>query len=348
MHRMQAQGTDFTFQGYLSSGGSSANGLYEMEFSLYDAVTNGNLVGTPVSFAPVAVSNGLFTVLIDFGDTAFMGAPRWLEIAVNVFGSDQPTVRLDPRQSITATPYALHAVNAANLMSFVNAPMDIKVNGQRVLRLETDAGTPNLIGGASVNSVAPGVMGATIGGGGTSSLGFEATNRVEANYGTISGGAANRIESLSRNSTVSGGWQNTIGPGSGWSTIGGGESNTVEQNARYSTINGGGLNRSGGCGAVIGGGTLNTVQTNAEHSSIGGGRRNEISPHAKFSTIGGGASNTQLWWATYSTIGGGRENSVGLGFDTSTASTIGGGWLNRTRGDYETIGGGYRNQTSQN
>jgi hypothetical protein len=109
-----------------------------------------------------------------------------------------------------------------------NQPLEFKVNRQRVLRLEPTGSGPNVIGGASVNGVAPSVLGATIGGGGASSPGFEATNRVEANYGTISGGAANTVHTLSRNSTIGGGWQNRIGADSGWSTIGGGDSNRIE------------------------------------------------------------------------------------------------------------------------
>jgi len=344
----QAQGTAFTYQGRLNHGGSPANGLYETSFALYDAVTNGNAVGVLVAVAPVPVSNGLFTVTLDFGSAAFMGADRWLEIAVTVFGSDQPVTTLVPRQPMTPTPYALHAANAAGLMNFTGAPLDIKVNGERMLRLEFTGSGPNVIGGASVNSVGPDVIGATISGGGTSSPGFEATNRVEASYGTIAGGGAHTIRPGSRNSAISGGWQNTIRADSGWSTIGGGESNTIEPNARYSTIGGGALNKAAAYASVIDGGSLNTVQTNAEHSAIGGGLRNDIYLDAKFSTIAGGANNTHLWRATYGTIGGGRENTIGLGFDASTASTIAGGWLNRTRGDNETIGGGYKNQTSHN
>jgi hypothetical protein len=56
--------------------------------NLFDALTNGDPVGLPVSLAPVIVSNRLFTVLPDFGTAAFMGAERWLEITVNLYGSD--------------------------------------------------------------------------------------------------------------------------------------------------------------------------------------------------------------------------------------------------------------------
>jgi hypothetical protein len=155
-----AQSTAFTYQGHLSAGGANATGLYEMSFALYDAPTNGNVVGAPLTAAPIPVTNGLFTVTLDFGGTAFSGAARWLEISLTVFGSDQPVTALGPRQPLTPAPYAIHTFNAANFMSFGNAPLDIKVNGKRALRLEPTplydsqvAGAPNVIGGSSANVV---------------------------------------------------------------------------------------------------------------------------------------------------------------------------------------------------
>lgn len=74
-----AQSTAFTYQGRLNHAGSPATGLYEMGFALYDSVTNGSLVASPISFAPVPVTNGLFTAVLDFGSDAFGGSNRWLE-----------------------------------------------------------------------------------------------------------------------------------------------------------------------------------------------------------------------------------------------------------------------------
>ncbi|MEA3336764.1 MAG: hypothetical protein U9R25_12690 [Chloroflexota bacterium] len=47
-----------------------------------------------------------------------------------------------------------------------NQALELCVNNQRVLRLEPDVDSPNLIGGHSGNSVAADIIGATIGGGG--------------------------------------------------------------------------------------------------------------------------------------------------------------------------------------
>src|SRR5260221_7720794 len=83
-HQARAQGTAFTYQGRLTQSGNPANAQYEMQFTLFDAVTNGNPIGTPISVTPVAVTNGLFTVTLDFGGGAFNGGPPRLEITLNL------------------------------------------------------------------------------------------------------------------------------------------------------------------------------------------------------------------------------------------------------------------------
>jgi hypothetical protein len=116
--RTYAQGTVFTYQGQLSDGGLPANGTnYGMTFYLYDAPTNGDLEGTyPVT--SVTVTNGVFTVPLDFGNV-FDGTPRWLQVAVQTNGGDFST--LWPRQMITATPYAIMAGSASNLLGVLPA-----------------------------------------------------------------------------------------------------------------------------------------------------------------------------------------------------------------------------------
>ena len=54
------------------------------------------------------VSNGLFTVTLDFGSGIFTGADRWLEINVRTNGGGAFTT-LSPRQRITTVPYAYEA-----------------------------------------------------------------------------------------------------------------------------------------------------------------------------------------------------------------------------------------------
>src|SRR5262245_32626316 len=75
-----AQGTAFTYQGRLNNQGALANGIYDFRFAIYDAVTNGVQQGTAITNLATLVSNGLFTVVLNFGNQ-FNGADRWLDIS---------------------------------------------------------------------------------------------------------------------------------------------------------------------------------------------------------------------------------------------------------------------------
>src|SRR5258706_12071372 len=74
--------TAFTYQGRLGDNGGAAYGIYDLRFRLYDALTGGSTVGSQLTTNGVAVSNGLFTVTLDFGAGIFTGSTRWLEIHV--------------------------------------------------------------------------------------------------------------------------------------------------------------------------------------------------------------------------------------------------------------------------
>jgi hypothetical protein len=104
---LAALGTAFTYQGRLNDGGDLANGTYDFEFKLYDAASGGSQVGSTVTKNDVTVTDGLFTVELDFGSGAFNGDARWLEIGVRPGSSTGAYTTLTPRQSLTPTPYAL-------------------------------------------------------------------------------------------------------------------------------------------------------------------------------------------------------------------------------------------------
>lgn len=104
-------GTDvssvFTYQGSLTDGSNPANDTYDFRFWLHDAETGGNQIGQNVTNENVMVSDGLFTTTLDFGQNAFNGQARWLEIGVRAGDSTGNFTRLSPRQALTAAPYAL-------------------------------------------------------------------------------------------------------------------------------------------------------------------------------------------------------------------------------------------------
>jgi hypothetical protein len=158
-----------------------------------------------------------------------------------------------------------------------NQPLELKVNGLRVLRLEdngdgSDSGTtpdgaPNVIGGSPGNFVAAGVVGATIAGGGaTNFFGvIPRPNSVLADYSTVGGGLANRVASGAVASTIAGGTLNGIGTNSLYSAIGGGEYNNIAADSQNATIAGGGDN---------------IIAANAPYATIPGGRANIATNYA--------------------------------------------------------------------
>ncbi len=107
-------GTGFTYQGRLIDSNSVANGLYDFEFELYDAPSDGNQLGSTIDINDLDVIDGYFTVELDYG-SVYDGNGVWLEIGVRAGELTDPceyTV-LEPRQRTTPTPYAIYAQEAA-------------------------------------------------------------------------------------------------------------------------------------------------------------------------------------------------------------------------------------------
>jgi hypothetical protein len=120
VHESFAQGTAFLYQGQLGNGGPPANGSYDFQFTVYNASTNGQPVSPTLTNTAVAVNNGLFTTTIDFGPGIFTGPNLWLGIGVRTNGTGTFT-SLFPLQPILATPYAIFANSASNLVGVLPA-----------------------------------------------------------------------------------------------------------------------------------------------------------------------------------------------------------------------------------
>jgi len=303
-----AQSTPFTYQGRLNNGSAPAAGFYDLRFALFQDPAGGGAVLGPITNSAVTVSNGLFTTLLDFGpfDPDAYGRGRWLEISVRTNAADPFSV-LSPRQQMTPAHSAIYAhyagsalpgyeFNAGLLDGFDssafwkmegnsgtfpgfnflgttdNQPLELAVNGQRALRLEPNAGgPPNFIAGSAFNSVRPGAIGSTIGGGGAQS----GTNRILGDFGVIGGGFRNHI-GTNGTSVISGGNANKILDLADSAVIAGGFANTIEFEGNDS---------------VIGGGFLNTIGANASLSTIAGGQRHWVLPGASYAMIAGGSDN---------------------------------------------------------
>jgi len=109
-----ALGSAFTYQGQLQQSGLPADGTCDFQFSVWDAAgsgsppSGGGQMGPTFPVANQVVSNGLFTVALNFGDGIFTGNNRWLQIAVRCPAGSGAYTTLSPRQRLTAIPYALY------------------------------------------------------------------------------------------------------------------------------------------------------------------------------------------------------------------------------------------------
>ncbi len=100
-------GTAFTYQGKLTSAGAPANGPFDFQFRLFTGeFPFGFLTAGPITIEDVQVTDGLFTVRLDFG-AALNGSARWLDVSVRPGASVGTYTILQPRQELTPAPYAI-------------------------------------------------------------------------------------------------------------------------------------------------------------------------------------------------------------------------------------------------
>jgi hypothetical protein len=143
-----AQGTSFTYQGRLNDGANPANGRYDFQFQVFDAVNGGGSYGSPNpnTITNVAVNNGLFTVALDFGVGVFTGPDRWLQISARTNGAASYGA-LTPRQKLTPAPYAIYAANASQVGGFSAGSFVSKAGDTMTGGLNLPANGLNLAGG---------------------------------------------------------------------------------------------------------------------------------------------------------------------------------------------------------
>ncbi len=114
----QAQGTAFTYQGRLNDGNGPASGSYDVKFGIFNQLANGVQQGEWLTNSAVVITNGLFTVTLDFGNQFPGGGEfRWLEVGVRTNSGGVAFTTLTPRQPITPTPYAIYSANASNSLT---------------------------------------------------------------------------------------------------------------------------------------------------------------------------------------------------------------------------------------
>lgn len=109
-----ALSTGFTYQGQLTESDTPAEGDFDFLFELYDAETSGTLIGS-VALEDITVTDGIFTVTLDFGSGVFEGQARWLEISVRPGDESGSYTLLSPRQALMAAPHAQYALEAGTV-----------------------------------------------------------------------------------------------------------------------------------------------------------------------------------------------------------------------------------------
>jgi hypothetical protein len=293
------------------------------------AVNTPNLADVSVTMEKLADGAVSASKLADGAVSAFKledGATRTELLDDDGIGSGLDADFLDGMDSTAFWKITGNAgTTAANFLGTTdNRALELKVNNMRALRLEpTLTSVVNVIGGSQNNFVAPGFIGATIGGGG----GFDGvnyTNSIAGHFGTIAGGRNNRIRQQALVATIGGGDGNTISTNAHYSTIGGGNGNDIGTNSTTAVIAGGNDNNIGAnsTSSTIGGGASNDIFNNAGGAVVGGGNNNNIDSFSGNSTIGGGSGNNIGTNAVFAVIAGGFNNTIRP--NSSTAVVAGG------------------------
>lgn len=356
--------TAFTYQGYLTDANGAVNATCAFQFSLYDAVTAGTQIGSTQSVPAIVVTDGVFSVQLDFGAGAFNGEDRFLQIAVDCGGG---LAVLSPRQPLTPAPYAQQAVKApwsgltgvpagfaddtdndtlyqAGLgLSLSETTFNIANNGVTSAMIKDGDVTGTDIANGAITSehienstitlldVMTNTFWNATGNAGTSA----GTNFIGTTDNTILNFRVNNQPALRLIPSVSPsviGGVGTNGFGTALNVLGatiggGGQSgfpNTVSDN--YGTVSGGQGNVAGDESGSV---------SNAANATVGGGLNNKA--RASDSVVSGGNSN--IADGITSTVGGGISNQA-----SGSSSVIGGGGGNLATAANTTIGGGSGNQ----
>lgn len=110
---MAAPAPSFTYQGFLGSAGSPADGLHFFSFRIYAAASGGTALATYTPGAALTVDQGYFSTVIDHSGVPALfadGQVKYLDIQVKKNAADAFTT-LTPRQPIHPAPMAQNIPN---------------------------------------------------------------------------------------------------------------------------------------------------------------------------------------------------------------------------------------------
>lgn len=346
-----AQSTAFTYQGFLTDQGAPLNGAAELQLTLWNAPSNGTQVAAIVPASViVGVTNGLFTVPVDFGASAFNGQDRWMQIDVRT--TIGPFSTLAPRQPVTATPYALIARGVTgtigtsniagtygNAVNFTNGGNNFNGtftgDGAGVKNLNASQLATGTVPSGRLAGVYSGVVrftninndfvGAFIGDGIT----LTNLNASALANGTVPD--ARLSANVAQVNTV---WAQA---GNAGTTPGTDFVGTTDLQALEIKVNNSRALRlapnSNGAPSLVGGSAANVIDATVLGGFIGGGGA---------TNLGAGTVSTNRIRANFGVIAGGLDNLIDV---SSVAGVVGGGEDNQIRGSaiYGTISGGFNN-----
>jgi len=360
-------GSAFTYQGQLTLNDAPATGNYDFKFDLYTFASGGSPV-TSVPVASLAVTGGLVDTALDFTDVPFNGAGLWIEVSVRPAGAAGGYTTLSPRQKITATPYALFALNGnpgaqgpAGPIGPAGAEGPIGMTGATgPVGAAGPAGPTGAAGstGPAGPAGSPGPVGPI---GATGSVG--ATGPAGATGAQGAPGAAGPAGPA--------GIQGTPGSADAWGRLGNagttpgtnfiGTTNQVAFDIRTGNVRAVRYESTSGVTNILGGYAQNSASTGLEGTTIAGGGSYATNGAnlvtGNFGAIGGGYSNTAADTAVVaggtanqalgskSTIGGGLNNLTAA---TATQATVAGGSGNQAQGIDSSVGGGLSNAAAGN
>jgi hypothetical protein len=299
----------------------------------------------------VAVTNGVFTVPLDFGPNVFTGQALWLESAVRANGAGGFSL-LPPREPLTGAPYALYAAQAASASNEANAAISatnlntplaaapdqvLTYNGSSLAWMTLSGNnTPSwLLSGNAGTAPGTHFLGTTDNQPLELKVNAQRALRIEPGVNglpnLVGGAAVNAVDGGVFGAVIGGGgepaWPNQVG--SDYGTISGGKGNLIAGGGQNSTVSGG---------------TVNTIEQNTLDSVIGGGHGNVIQSSSFYGFIGGGQNNTNGHLSVGAVVPGGRDNfasgMVSFAAGTRAKALTDGSfvWADYTESDFASTG----------
>ncbi len=334
----RAQTSVFTYQGRLNDTALAANGTYNMQFALFDAISGGAQIGSTITFdgvgtnpASVTVTNGIFTAQLNFGASAFPGVNRFLAIAVKRV-SDPPTTLytpLTPLQPVNSSPYSIQALNAATATTATNATQlggvaanqYVQTADSRLSDSRTpNAGSPNYIQNATLQQASSNF---NIGGNGTAG-------------GTLSGNILNATTQYNldgnRALSIAGAFfansDTFAGVGAGTANVASGSQLDGNLNSFFG-YQAGNANNTGCCNSFFGAqaGLSNTSGFSNSFFGINAGNKNNIGTQNSFFGDSAGFNNVSninnAFFGYHAGIDNTSDNNSFFGHNAGQANTMG-------------------------